>query len=285
MKNNSTSRLVRIFVIFAIIFIVTEANFKTGPDPAFVSNPSVTLFLIFAFIGLIAVDGIIQATQNIHLTKDEFEAQQAAMNVEGESGFKGWLKKMWKSKPLEEEEDILLDHDYDGIKELDNALPPWWLYGFYVSIVFAFLYLGYYHILGGDNQITKYENEMAKAKIEVELYKRQNPNTLDANSVTVSSDTEAGKKIFKQNCAICHMADGGGSIGPNLTDEYWILGGGIKNIFNTISEGGRDGKGMIAWKNSLSPEKIQQVASYVLSLQGTTPKKPKAKEGELWTEE
>jgi len=285
MKTNSTMRFARVFVLFTIIFIVTEALFKTGSDPAFISNPSVALFLIFTFIGLIAVDGIMHASQHLQLNQKEYDAQLSEVSEEAPSGFKSLLKKLWNSKPLEEESDILLDHDYDGIKELDNALPPWWLYGFYASIVFAILYLGYYQLLGGDNQITEYEKAVANAKIEVERYKRQNPSAFDASTVTVSSNTDAGKKIFKQNCVICHLSDGGGSIGPNLTDEYWILGGGIKNIYNTISEGGRDGKGMIAWKSSLSPEKIQQVASYVLSLQGTTPKKPKAKEGELWTEE
>ena len=99
-----------------------------------------------------------------------------------------------------------------------------------------------------------------------------------------AGDAKNGKSLFNQNCAACHMVDGRGSIGPNLTDEYWILGGGIKNIYNTISNGGRDGKGMIAWKSSLSAEKIQQVANYVWSLQGTNPEKAKAAEGEKWTE-
>lgn len=92
----------------------------------------------------------------------------------------------------------------------------------------------------------------------------------------------AGKAIWEANCAVCHLADGGGSIGPNMTDEYWILGGGIKNVFSTISEGGRDGKGMIAWKQQLKPLEMAQVASYVLTLQGTTPVNPKAPEGEVW---
>ncbi|HSP41163.1 MAG TPA: hypothetical protein VLN46_07000, partial [Gillisia sp.] len=79
--------------------------------------------------------------------------------------------------------------------------------------------------------------------------------------------------------------DGGGGIGPNLTDENWILGGGIKNIYHTISEGGRAGKGMIAWKSSLSPSEMQQISSYIITLQGTTPAAPKEPEGDIWTEE
>ena len=83
---------------------------------------------------------------------------------------------------------------------------------------------------------------------------------------------------------MCHKADGGGAIGPNLTDANWINGGGIKNLFKTISEGGRPGKGMVAWKESLKPTEIQKVASYVLSLQGTKPAGGKAFEGDVWKE-
>tara|TARA_R110002167_G_scaffold87547_2_gene236508 strand:- start:11620 stop:11964 length:345 start_codon:yes stop_codon:yes gene_type:complete len=108
------------------------------------------------------------------------------------------------------------------------------------------------------------------------------------NSVTLltdEADLNSGKAMFMQNCVACHMADGGGGIGPNLTDNHWILGGGIKNVFKTIAEGGRDGKGMIAWKQSFKPLEIAQVASYILSLQGTTPANPKAPEGDVWVDE
>ena len=111
---------------------------------------------------------------------------------------------------------------------------------------------------------------------------------MDATTVellTDASDLNAGKAIFETNCAVCHMADGGGGIGPNLTDEYWILGGGIKNVFNTVSEGGRAGKGMVPWKQSLKPSEIAQVSSYVLGFQGTTPANPKAPEGDIWVDE
>ena len=108
---------------------------------------------------------------------------------------------------------------------------------------------------------------------------------VDVTTVTLlteSSDLSAGKNIFTQNCVACHKADGGGGIGPNLTDEYWILGGGIKDVFQTISEGGRDGKGMVSWKSELKPLEMAQVASYVLQFQGTIPAEPKAAEGEIW---
>jgi len=103
--------------------------------------------------------------------------------------------------------------------------------------------------------------------------------------LTDAADLAAGKEIFTTNCVACHRADAGGQIGPNLTDDKWILGGGIKNVFHTITNGGRDGKGMIAWsKSGLKPKDIQLVASYVLSLQGSNPKDPKAPEGEVWVD-
>lgn len=273
MKN--TIAFIRVLVIFTVIFIVTESLYKSGNEPAFMSNPSVALFYILALFILITIEAVNSATNKLGLTKEEEEKL-----AEKDTSLSGILNRMWDSKPIEKEQDILLDHDYDGIKELDNSLPPWWLYSFYISIVFAALYLLYYEVLGGPTNVQTFDKEMAIAKAEVASYKAQNPVDLG----NMASDPEAGKKIFKTTCAACHAFDGGGGIGPNLTDEYWILGGGVENIYNVISEGGRDGKGMIAWKNSLSNEKIQQVTSYVLSLQGTTPENPKEKEGELWVE-
>ena len=172
-----------------------------------------------------------------------------------------------------------------AIKELDNNLPPWWIYGFYATIVFAFVYMIRYHVLNADDQFEEYEIEYAEANRAIEEYKKTAKNLVDINTVEVlteATDLNAGKKIFETNCVACHMADGGGGIGPNLTDKNWILGGGIKNVFRTISEGGRDGKGMVAWKTSLKPLEMAQVASYVLTFQGTTAANPKAAEGDVW---
>jgi cytochrome c oxidase cbb3-type subunit 3 len=126
---------------------------------------------------------------------------------------------------------------------------------------------------------------MAAAKIAVAEWKKTAPDQMTEDKVTLltdAADLAKGKEIFTANCIPCHRADAGGQIGPNLTDEYWILGGGIKNVFHTITNGGRDGKGMIAWNQTLKPTQIQEVASYVLSLQGSNPKDPKAPDGEIW---
>ena len=196
-------------------------------------------------------------------------------------------KKSLGAKPMEKEQEIVLDHSYDGIRELDNNLPPWWVYMFYATIIFAVIYLLRYEVFNDTNQIEEYEIEVAQAKADFEEYKKNNKGLIDANTVellTDAKDISAGKAIYGENCIACHKDDGGGGIGPNLTDDNWILGGGIKNIYHTISEGGRPGKGMIPWKSDLKPLEMAQVASYVMSLQGSSPADPKAPEGDVWTE-
>ncbi|MDH5414869.1 MAG: cytochrome c, partial [Flavobacteriaceae bacterium] len=143
--------------------------------------------------------------------------------------------------------------------------------------------------LGKYKQADEYNAEVARDKAAIEQYRKDNPELFDdANLValTDAASIEKGKELFTtKTCTACHLADGGGSIGPNLTDEYWILGGGFKNIMNTLAKGGRPGKGMIAWESTLSQLERQQLASYILSIEGTTPATPKAPEGEIWTGE
>ena len=197
------------------------------------------------------------------------------------------IKKLTKANELGREEDVMTDHDYDGIKELDNVLPPWWLAGFYITIAISiFYYVMVFYNSENYNQEEEYAAEVAAGKAEVEQYKKDNPELYDdANLVALTdpADIEKGKELFTtKTCTACHLADAGGSIGPNLTDEYWILGGGFKNIFNTIAKGGRPGKGMIAWEATISQKERQQLTSYILTLQGTTPATPKAPEGDVW---
>lgn len=188
---------------------------------------------------------------------------------------------------VEEEQSILLDHDYDGIQELDNNLPPWWKYGFYLTIVVAFAYMINYHVIGtGDLQGKEYEKEMAQAKLDVEEYMKTSANNVDESTVkllTEATDVAAGKDVFKANCAACHGQLGEGTVGPNFTDEYWIHGGSIQDIFKSIKYGWVE-KGMKSWKEDLSPMQIAQVASYIKSLKGTNPPNGKAPQGDLYTE-
>lgn len=189
--------------------------------------------------------------------------------------------------PIEEEESILLDHDYDGIKELDNNLPPWWKYGFYLTIVTGVIYLVHFHVLKtGDLQGKEYENAMAQAKIEVDEFMKTSANNVDENTVKVlteASDISTGKDLFIANCVACHGKGGEGTVGPNLTDDYWIHGGSIQDLFKTLKYGWVE-KGMKAWKDDLSPMQIAQVASYIKTLKGTNPPNPKAPQGDLFND-
>ncbi len=201
------------------------------------------------------------------------------MAKKNESVFDRLLKKLTKATPIEQESSVKLDHDFDGIQELNNPLPPWWTAGFVITVIVSVFYIFYYTVQGKDSQYDEYNREMAKAKAQVDAYKKAH-NIVDANTVTVLTDQKAladGKEIFLKNCAACHVADGGGLVGPNLTDDAWIYGCDIKGIFKVINDG--TSKGMPPWK-ALGAANIQKVASYVLSLQGTKPAKPKAAEGE-----
>lgn len=279
----------RIPVLFFIIYGLTE-YFVKGDKPAIIEHPIIIGFLLFALALIISIEGLRTAIENTlyQTLSDEAKARYDAKK-EAPSPFILWIKKTYKklldSKPVEEEHEIILDHNYDGIKELDNNLPPWWVYSFYISIVAGVIYMLNYHVFGGDTQFDELKKEYAIAEKQIAEYKKTAKNLVDFNTVEVltdASDLSAGQKLFNENCVACHKADGGGGIGPNLADKHWILGGGIKNVFKTISEGGRDGKGMVAWKANLKPLQIAQVASYVLQFQGTTPAEPKAPQGDVW---
>ena len=211
-------------------------------------------------------------------------------NSENISGWKRLMKSLTKAHDLGTEEDIMLDHDYDGIKELDNVLPPWWLAGFYITIAISiFYYTQVFYNSEKYSQAEEFATAVAKGKEEVAAYKAANPQLFDDSNIVALTDAESiakGKELFtSKTCTACHMQDLGGSIGPNLTDNKWILGGGVKNIFNTLTNGGRPGKGMIAWESTVTREERIQLASYIISMQGSTPASPKEAQGDItWPE-
>ncbi len=197
-----------------------------------------------------------------------------------------WWTKLNRFKPVEQEADIDLGHNYDGIRELDNRLPPWWIYGFYLTIIIACIYLYRFHVSHtGATNIEEYQASVIKADNDIKDYLVKKGDAVDENTVvllTSPDDIASGKTIFTITCVACHKATGGGDVGPNLTDDYWLHGGGIKNIFKTI----RYGSGaMPQWQNSYSNKQIAQLASYVKSLKGTNPPNPKAPQGDLYKEE
>lgn len=178
----------------------------------------------------------------------------------------------------------MTDHSYDGITELDNFMPPWLQYVFLITAVFGVGYFINYSVLGyGKTGIEEYEEELRIEAIASEERKANAVAGIDESTAIFDESAGAlssGKTIFEGNCAACHAADGGGGVGPNLTDEYWLHGNSIKDVF-TVIKYGVVSKGMVPWQDQLSPEEIQQVASFVLSLKGTTPANPKDPQGEL----
>ncbi|MCU7551935.1 c-type cytochrome [Chitinophagaceae bacterium LB-8] len=191
-----------------------------------------------------------------------------------------------KAVPVEKEEDILLDHDYDGIKELDNSLPPWWKYGFYLTIILAVIYLLRFHVFKtGPTPEEEYRTEMSMAAAQLEEYRKQSNDNVDEKTVTMAdaAGIAEGKKIFGQSCFPCHGANGEGGVGPNLTDDYWLHGGRINDVFKTIKFGVPD-KGMQAWEKTFSPSQIKNLASFIKSIKGTKPANAKAPQGDLFTE-
>ena len=205
------------------------------------------------------------------------------------------LKKWWsrldtkiftKAVPVEQEADVMLDHNYDGIRELDNALPPWWKYGFYITIVAAFVYLLNFHVFGtGKNPTEEYAAEMQNAQIEKEIYEANNKDKIDENNVPMAdaNGLAMAKDIFTIKCFACHGKLGEGGAGPNLTDDYWLHKGSLNDIYHTIKNGYAD-KGMQSWAKEFTPKEISFLASFVKTLHGTNPPNAKAAQGDLFTE-
>lgn len=181
---------------------------------------------------------------------------------------------------------VIEDHEYDGIQELDNPAPAWFQFLFYITIVFAVIYMIHYHMIGKQNtSFDEYMQEVTVAQQQKDELLRTGAliNENNVKVLTDAADIDKGKEIFTVNCVSCHNTDGGGGVGPNLTDQYWVHGGGIKNVFSTIKYG-VPAKGMISWQTQLSPKQMNQVASYVLTFEGKTPANPKAPEGNIWVD-
>lgn len=283
---------VRVPLLFAVVFAALEYFIDSGDRPAFIKFPMVALFLgVFLFL-LIAIEIVIDAVDKVtyHLLTDEQKKQLAeaqSVSFTESKWYQNIVSKLTSSKEIEREEDIMLDHDYDGIKELNNVLPPWWVYLFYGTIIFAAVYLVRFHIIGDYTQAEEFNKEVELAELEKSKLPKDAAEEVSYETVVVLTDATSlakGKEIFTNACAACHKVDGGGLVGPNLTDKHWINGGGIKNVFKLISEGSKNNPSMVAWKANLSSKDIQSVASYVLSLQGSNPPGGKPAEGEIWVE-
>lgn len=195
-------------------------------------------------------------------------------------------EKLLSLRPMSEEKDLIMEHEYDGIVELDNPTPAWFMWLFYGTIIFAFVYLLNYHVFKlGKLQDEEYVVEMKQADVAKKAFLAKSANRVDENSVKLTTDAEvlkAGSALFIQNCVACHGDHAQGIVGPNLTDEYWLHGSKIGDLFKTIKYGVPD-KGMISWEKQLSPKQISEVANYIKSLKDTHPANPKAPQGDKET--
>jgi cytochrome c oxidase cbb3-type subunit III len=283
-RNRWNAGNMPIILAFMLISTSAMAQSNTAEASPFYASDS----MLYLMGGLVATLSLIVLFLSAMLKKMLNALKAKTVEVEAPSIIEVWQAKLTDAKPIEQEGDIMLDHEYDGIRELDNNLPPWWKYGFYLTIVFSFVYIIRYHVTGdGDLQDVEYQKEIALAEVQKAEFVKLTGNKVDENSVTLLADEasiSSGKSIYMQNCAACHGGSGEGTVGPNLTDEYWIHGGDVKDVFKLIKYGNPQ-KGMIAWQAQLGPKQIQEVTSYILSLQGTNPANGKAPEGEKYMPE
>lgn len=193
-----------------------------------------------------------------------------------------WIK-LLSLKPLSAEKDLEIPHAYDGIKELDNPIPTWFNVLFYSTAIFAMGYIYYYHIGNyGERQDDEYKTEVAKADIDKQKFLAKSGSAVDENSVKIDpSQIVVGKGIFDANCVACHGDKGQGLVGPNLTDEYTLHGGDIKDIFKVVKYGVPE-KGMVSWEKNMSSANMSAVVNYIISLKGSNPANAKAPQGEKY---
>lgn len=293
MKKDKATKLLSIITLLTLssTSFAQDATTPAAPTSDLISGISSNGF--YGLLSVVLLELIILLALIYNLKFILRKEKVTTLEVEGEvvqkeaGGFAKWWDNINKFKPVHEEAAIDLGHDYDGIRELDNRLPPWWLYGFYLCVIFAGIYLWRYHV-AHSAPLSKEELaiELKKGEEDKAAYLKNAANNIDETTVkylTAEADLAAGKKVFITACAACHLADGGGSVGPNLTDEYWIHGGSIQDIFKTLKYGWVE-KGMKSWKDDYTPMQIAQIASFVKSLQGTKPAKGKEPQGTIFTD-
>ena len=260
-----------LFIVSTPVFAQTTAAEGDGLGSIIKVMVAVTAFLIAVIMWLVLVNS--EKGEKSSKAKSSFFS---SLNFE---------------TSIEDEQSILLDHDFDGIKELNNKIPPWFMIIFYSSMIFAVIYIFKYHILfdgEGDYQTYEYTEEVRLASLELEAASAAGGGTvIDENTVTVLDDAASlanGKATYDKHCVACHLSKGEGLVGPNFTDDYWIHGNKINDLYRIIKVG-VPAKGMISWQSQLDPVAMQEVASYVMTLRGTSPPNPKAAEGDLYTYE
>ncbi|WP_413668299.1 cbb3-type cytochrome c oxidase N-terminal domain-containing protein [Mucilaginibacter sp. Mucisp86] len=252
---------------------------------------AIIVMLVLFILSMLVLLRALKAVTRITLKAQGYTEEQIIAELTPVKKVKKPKGETWNKilslRPLSEENELIIAHDYDGIQELDNPIPGWFMYLFYITIIFAVGYILTYHVFGfGQLQYDEYKTEMAQADIAKQQYLSKAANRVDENTVKQLSDPavlNSGHAIFKQSCVPCHGDHAQGVVGPNLTDDYWLHGGKISDVFKTIKYG-VPAKGMPTWEKQLSPKQIADVANYIKSLHGTNPAGAKEPQGEKETD-
>lgn len=290
-KMNKQKQVLKIMIPVIILLLSNSFPVYADQAEAIAATPvSLSQTTLIFLVGVIAIElavifGLIYSLRV--LLGLEWTIKKSPARVKpAKPALKFW-ERFNRLKPIEEEHQIEMDHDYDGIKELDNKLPPWWLYGFYASILFAILYMWRFEVAHtGPSPVDEYKASLKVAEIQKTAYLATAANNIDETSVVIltgKQEIESGNSIFQASCAPCHGKAAEGVVGPNLTDDYWIHGGNIKDIFKTIKYGVPD-KGMRSWKDEFSPKQLAQLSSYIRTVRGSNPPNAKPQQGDLFVE-
>lgn len=256
--------------------------------PSSILESDVIRWILFLVIG-VEIIAIFLFTKLIRFFAGIDDHKAAATKSKGlfNIDLAGIWNKMNKFKTIEEEASIDTGHSYDGIRELNNVTPPWFIAGFALSILFAIVYLYRYHVSeSAPLQIEEYNIAVAEAKVKQAEYLKTQASNVDENSVVFlgADGVAAGQALFASNCVACHGDKGqGAAVGPNLSDEYWMHKGSIQDIFKSIKYGWKE-KGMKSWQDDFSPTQIAQLSSYIYSLKGSNPAGAKEPQGDLFSE-
>lgn len=292
-NKNKTGITILLIGLFSSSFLSLNAQ-ETAIAKEVVAAPNyggldATSFWILIFVIFIEIITILFLLFNIKRIQSELSDDIVQLT---DFNLSEWWKKInnkyfTRAIPVEREKDILIDHDYDGIQELDNSLPPWWKYGFYITIIVSVFYMFYFHLGGpGKNPTQEYELEMEKAEFAIAKHNAASPNKIDENNIVMPSATgiAAGEKIYHTACWPCHGKAGEGTVGPNLTDKFWIHKGSLTDIYLSIKHGYPD-KGMPAWEKNYSPGEIVDLVGYIKSIAGSNPPGAKLPEGEVYNDD
>ncbi len=285
------SRGLQSLIVFAFLISGTDAMAQeVKKESIYEATPLAGMhplgfYLLFAVIllELFVILWMCLLILRIIVRKEAESAVAANEATEKKPGFFSnlFVRKFLGVKPASADADVMLDHEYDGIRELDNDLPPWWKYGFYLTIVSAIIYLISYHVTHTSmSSIEEYNAEMASAEASVNAYRQKMALNVDESNAVFVSETdkiEKGKLIYQKNCAVCHGPEGQGIVGPNFCDNNWIYGNKPGDLFKIVKNG--TSKGMKPWKDDLTPVEIQNVIGYIHTLLGTKPANPKDPEG------